>query len=369
MLRLASLSLLALCASPVQEESSADRPESAAETPSSVFTQRVFLGDQPPETRTLAAIQVLYAGCTGAPRDLTRDLDATVAYALELREAILGGRDFGELARLYSKSKTAPTGGVVGTFAASILNPDFDGFLFSAEVGELSEPVVRPTGVYLLKRIESRAGIRVIRITDTGDAGREAVAEIQRRLAAGEAFEDLALELSEDPDSAPRGGALGTFERAAGDALIKLAAFEAELDEVVGPVVTPLGLYLVKRVDPDSIPPELHESQWIDVRCILLTHELAPAPLLASPRTVEETEEFAEELAIRIGAGEDMAALAELHTDDLSHARLRDGRVGWMHRFQPGIPNYLDPLWLSEPGELIGPIPVPFGQVLAMRLR
>ena len=75
----------------------------------SVFGDVLHLGDEPPEARSIAAIQLLYKDCSGAPRDLARDLDATLAFAKELREQLAAGESFEELARRYSASNTSPT--------------------------------------------------------------------------------------------------------------------------------------------------------------------------------------------------------------------------------------------------------------------
>ncbi len=72
------------------------------------------------------------------------------------------------------------------------------------------------------------------------------VARVAReRIAAGEDFEKVAEELSEDPGSAKHGGDLGFVRRGgrfAGDLQgFEDAIFSASLGEVTGPVITPFG--------------------------------------------------------------------------------------------------------------------------------
>lgn len=334
----------------------------------SVFGDVLHLGEEPPEARSIAAIQLLYKGCSGAPRDLDRDLESTLALAEQLRERLHGGTPFAELARLHSASNTAPTGGVFGTFAPGFLIPDFDRFLFSAGMDQFSEPLVSPTGVHVLKRVERWAGARVICVVDREAAGREKMATLMARLDAGENFGELASELSEDPVTAPRAGALAVFERGRGDRLLKAAAFEAAVGEIVGPIDTPRGLYLVQRVEPDLIPAELHDNPWIDLRCILLTHDTVTPPIQAFPRSYGESQALALELIRRIGEGESMADLAREFDNDHGGAQ-RAGRVGWIHRQQPGLSNDWKPLWLEAPGELKGPIGLPIGHLIFRRER
>ena len=72
---------------------------------------------------------------------------------------------------------------------------------------------------------------------------------IKRRLAAGENFNDLALEYSEDPSVKKNKGELGYFGK--GDMVkpFEEAAFKAKVGEVVGPIQTQYGFHLIKVED------------------------------------------------------------------------------------------------------------------------
>jgi peptidyl-prolyl cis-trans isomerase D len=81
-------------------------------------------------------------------------------------------------------------------------------------------------------------------------AARDKIEEAKKRLDAGEPFATVAREMSEDPRSAPKGGALGCF--AAGKLAqpntakpVDDAAFALGKGEVSEPVETPHGLHLV----------------------------------------------------------------------------------------------------------------------------
>lgn len=69
------------------------------------------------------------------------------------------------------------------------------------------------------------------------------------RLDAGESFEDLASELSQDPGSARRGGDLGYFTQGRMVAPFAEAAFALEPGEVSEPVETQFGWHVIKLED------------------------------------------------------------------------------------------------------------------------
>ncbi|MCC5874349.1 MAG: SurA N-terminal domain-containing protein, partial [Gammaproteobacteria bacterium] len=76
-----------------------------------------------------------------------------LAQAEALRERILAGEDFAELAREYSDDPaSAPDGGDLGMAGRDTFVPPFEQALFGLEsVGEVSEPVVTQFGVHLIR--------------------------------------------------------------------------------------------------------------------------------------------------------------------------------------------------------------------------
>lgn len=95
--------------------------------------------------------------------------------------------------------------------------------------------------------------------------------DVLARLDAGEAFEDLAAEVSEDPGTSGQGGDLGWLSRGTG--AFQDAVFDMELDEVRGPVKSEFGYHII-RLDEiregevrtfDAVREEL-EGEYRDVR-------------------------------------------------------------------------------------------------------
>ena len=109
---------------------------------------------------------------------------------------------------------------------------------------------------------------------DSLDA-RRLMQHIQDRLAAGDSFEEMAKEYSED-GSAQDGGDLGWFGRGRMVKPFEEAAFDATVGEVVGPVQTQFGYHLIRvddRRTDDKGAPE------IKARHILVRVERSPETL------------------------------------------------------------------------------------------
>jgi len=104
---------------------------------------------------------------------------------------------------------------------------------------------------------EQRTASHILLEADGSDEVEDKTAvatEIKTRLAAGESFEDLAKEFSDDPGSADLGGSLGAIVPGQMVAEFESALNElAEVENVSDPVVTEYGVHLIKL---DAIQPE-----------------------------------------------------------------------------------------------------------------
>ena len=130
-----------------------------------------------------------------------------------------GDLSFAEAARSYSDDPSSAQGGDLGRFELGDLDPAFEEAALALEPGQVSDPV------------RSRFGYHLIRLDGKDPSGRwaevhhilfeivpsrldEARAEqnarrIRERVGAGESFQALAREASDDTASAARGGDLG----------------------------------------------------------------------------------------------------------------------------------------------------------------
>ena len=111
--------------------------------------------------------------------------------------------------------------------------------LFEAEPDRFVTPEKREVS-HILVSVPSGAG------EDDVARARERLAALEDRIVAGESFEDLARENSDDPGSAAGGGALGFIERGVMVPEFEEAAFALSPGEVSEPVQTSFGWHLVK---------------------------------------------------------------------------------------------------------------------------
>lgn len=111
--------------------------------------------------------------------------------------------------------------------------------LFEAEPDRFVTPEKREVS-HILISVPSGAG------DDDVVRARERLLALKDRIAAGESFEDLARENSDDPGSAAGGGALGFIERGIMVPEFEEAAFALAPDQVSDPVRSSFGWHLVK---------------------------------------------------------------------------------------------------------------------------
>ena len=125
---------------------------------------------------------------------------------------------------------------------------------------------------------------------------------------------------------------------------------------------------MVQRVDPASLAPELAEPTQARLSAILVAFQAAQGAPPGQTRTHAQAERLAIELVARIRAGEDMAALARTHDDDLG-GRVRSGDLGWIRRRSPQIPALFDPVFGLPSGQVQDPIASDWGWIILRRER
>lgn len=141
--------------------------------------------------------------------------------ALALLDSVKAGKDFAELARKYSDDPgSASQGGDLGFVKKGVFYPEFEEAAFKLNVGEISGVVESPVGFHIIQLLERRGEsintrhiLVKIKADETSDLQTiEFLTEIRDSIVKGiQSFEYYAKKYSEDKDSAPFGGELGTF--------------------------------------------------------------------------------------------------------------------------------------------------------------
>ncbi|MDY6881171.1 MAG: peptidylprolyl isomerase [Desulfatiglans sp.] len=78
--------------------------------------------------------------------------------AEEIHRRIINGEDFGELAKEFSQGPGAQEGGDLGFFRLSQLDPELAGIIKDMAIGDVTEPIVRPSGMQIVKLLEKEGG-------------------------------------------------------------------------------------------------------------------------------------------------------------------------------------------------------------------
>ena len=141
--------------------------------------------------------------------------------ATGLLDSIKTGRDFSELAKKYSDDPgSAVQGGDLGFVKKGVFYPEFEEAAFKLNVGELSGVIESPVGFHIIQMIEKRVesiNTRHILIKIKADENADLqtidfLSEVRDSIQKGlRTFQECAKKYSEDKESAPFGGELGTY--------------------------------------------------------------------------------------------------------------------------------------------------------------
>ncbi len=199
--------------------------------------------------------------------------DTIVAYnkAIEFRKRILGGEDFAKVAResaIEGDPSAKENGGDLGYFTALQMIYPFESMAYSTKVGDVSMPVRTSFGYHIIKVQDKRPNqgevlvahimVRLNKESKSADSTNAAkkITEIYEKLKAGESFESLASQYSEDKQSAGNGGQLNWY----GAGKMPVPEFEKPCfslkanGDYTAPFATRYGWHIVKRLDKKELP-------------------------------------------------------------------------------------------------------------------
>lgn len=202
--------------------------------------------------------------------------------AVQIRDALLKGAPFGQMAVRYSDAPEASQGGDLGWRNILELNPSFSDALTEAKKNTLVGPIRSPGGFHLIA-VRDRRGDQSVVVTEykarhiliKPDAVRslekaEQLAQnVRRELEGGAEFADLARRFSEDPLSAAKGGDL-SWVRA--DQLVPGFAnvmTQLPLNTLSGVTKSRFGFHLIEVLDTRE--SDISEEQMKDRARRILT--------------------------------------------------------------------------------------------------
>jgi peptidyl-prolyl cis-trans isomerase SurA len=196
--------------------------------------------------------------------------DTLAAYnrILSLKKRVENGEDFTTVAKGKNGSddpSASRNGGDLGYFTAFQMVYQFEEAAYNTPVGKISNPVRTKFGYHILKVIDMRPARGTMKaahiMVATGkeatpeeiEAAHKKVDEIYAKLKAGESFEKLASEFSDDAQTAEKGGELPLFGTGTTTRMVpefEEAAFLLQANgEVSQPVQTAFGYHIIKRLE------------------------------------------------------------------------------------------------------------------------
>lgn len=197
-----------------------------------------------------------------------------------IRDSVLAGADFAELAVRYSEDPSAARNqGDLSYFTGGRMIQSFEDMAYGTPVGEVS-PVFRTQFGYHILRVADRrvaapeiqASHILVRVEPGATAADSAealalVQSLKQRVEAGEDFAELARQYSDDQASGQNGGDLGFFPRARMVPPFSKAAYELkEVGDVSDPVETRFGYHLIKLTDRKA--PRTYDEAYVDLKNI-----------------------------------------------------------------------------------------------------
>lgn len=237
-----------------------------------------------------------------------------------IRDSIVAGADFAEMAARHSEDPSARRAGAgshgrLGYFTAGRMIAEFEDMAYATPEGEVS-PIFRTVFGYHILKVEDRmesqperlvAHIMIVPEPDSLgglEASMDTIRHIQSELAAGVPFEELARRHSDDRRSAAQGGSLPpiTYQAPLPRTFLDAAYAINEEGDVSDVVETSYGYHLIKLLEIGSRPT--YDESYEELK-----REVARLP-----RAKLAEEQFARGLWANYGGTVDTAAVVNAVT-------------------------------------------------------
>jgi peptidyl-prolyl cis-trans isomerase SurA len=143
------------------------------------------------------------------------------------------------------------------------------------------------------------------------------ITSIKERLKAGESFEKLASELSEDPSAKANKGNLGWISAFRYPYGFENGAYSLKKGQISEPVITKFGMHIIRLNDKRPSPGEVKVAH-----IMLAVPQNAPDSVWAAAKL------RADKLYLQLKNGEDFAKLAKENSDDQNSGK-QGGELAW----------------------------------------
>jgi len=194
--------------------------------------------------------------------------------AIQIKNRLLKGEDFGKTAEALAKETNTPQAekpGYLGWFTGLMLTPSFEDVAFNTPVGKIGQLARTNFGYHIIRidaKKENPGSINVAHILITCPPNADSaqvsdaqakINEIYAQLKTGGDFAALAKESSKDPGTASKGGDLGWLDFAASSRLVsefkEVAWGLTEIGEISKPFKTQFGYHIVKLLGKKPVEP------------------------------------------------------------------------------------------------------------------
>lgn len=218
----------------------------------------LFLADNQLSQTEVRLGHILIAVDAKADQDKVKEAKSTID---KIYQELEKGKDFADLATIYSTGQKAKEGGDLGWRSSNELPTLFADQIKAMNVGEFTHPVRSASGFHIIrlsdkreqaKKMITQYNARHIMIENselvTPAQGMEIINNINDKLQTGSDFAKLAEEYSDDVNSAALGGDLGWFQinefgQRFGDVVKNL-----DDNEISSPFQTQVGWHIVQKL-------------------------------------------------------------------------------------------------------------------------
>lgn len=160
----------------------------------------------------------------------------------KIRDKLIEGADFAELAKEYSDGPSGVNGGNLGFFGKGMMVKPFETAAFALMPGEISEVIETQFGYHIIKVLEKKGNevnashiLKIVEATENDvQANIQLMENVLQKLADGEEFTELAKTYSEEEESAVKGGIIGEFTKETFPEMFKKYLEKLEVGENTG---------------------------------------------------------------------------------------------------------------------------------------